>query len=165
VTDHPFVRRILTDIGLVVVGTYTILDLLISPILRPVTRFLLESPPVEWCRHIARRLPAYWALLFLGVPFILAEPAKIYGVYLCGDEKFVAGIATIAAAYLVSLLLVDTIYDAARPQLRSIRWFAILVDWVSGLRQRTLDAIRSTRAWREIKVWAKRLRRRRADGS
>jgi len=44
----------------------------------------------------------------------------VYGLVLIGQGHFVIGAATIVAAYLVSLLLVDTILEGAGPQLRSI---------------------------------------------
>ncbi len=160
-TNRSLTHRIVSVIGFAIVGLYTLLDLIGSPLVRPLARFFVESPPVDWCRRLARRLPAYGALVMLAVPLAIAEPAKVYGLYLIGDDKLVLGIITIVVAYLMSLLLVDTIYDAARPQLRSIVWFAVLVDWVSGLRQRTLAAVYDSRAWRQAKAFFIRMRRRR----
>ncbi len=110
------------------------MDMLGVPAVLLLARRLLETGPVAWIRVGSQRLPAYVALIALVVPFIIAEPAKIYSVVLMGQGHVVWGVATIAVAYLISLVVVDTIFEGARTQLRSIAWFARLLDWASPFR-------------------------------
>ena len=128
-----------------VVSSYTLLDMLGVPAVRPLARVFLKTGPIAWTKRLSQRLPAYGALVMLAVPFIVAEPAKVYGLFLIGKGHLAWGIITIIAAYLVSLLLVDTIYDGARPQLRSIKWFAGLVDWASAIRGSVTSAVLASR--------------------
>ena len=86
----------------------------------------------------------------LAVPYAIAEPAKLYGMFLVGRGHFVLGGAIVASAYLAILLLVETIYQGARSKLRSIAWFAALVDWASAIRDSVSEPIRSSRAYQTI---------------
>ncbi len=156
-------RKILTGAGFAIVGLFTIIDQIAGPAFRPLIRILSQSSPIAWLRRLARRLPARVALVALLVPFAGAEPAKIYGLYLMGEGRFTFGLVTIALAYHVSLLLVDTIYDGARPQLRSIAWFAAVVDWLAALKNQMLDAVRATATYRALADWTLELRARLRD--
>lgn len=142
----------------VVVGAFVVLDMTISPVLRPVTRFIAQSGPIAIVRRLSRKLPSYVALVFLGIPLAVAEPAKIFGLYLIGDGHYISGIATLAVAYLVSLMLVDTIYEGARPQLRSIGWFATLVDSVTSIKVAVLARVRRSRAYEIASAYVRRVR-------
>ena len=119
--------------GSAVVASLTLLDMIGTPAFSPLARRLVKTGPIAWVRDGSRRLPAYAALVALAVPFIVAEPAKVYGLVLFGQGHIVWGVVTIALAYLISLVLVDTILEGAKPQLRSIAWFARLLDWMTGV--------------------------------
>ena len=110
-------RRAATLPGSAVVASFTLPDMLGRPTFSPLARRLVESGPIAWVRTGSRRLPAYAALIALAIPFIVAEPAKVYGLILIGQGHFVCGCVTIALAYLISLVLVDTILEGAKPQL------------------------------------------------
>lgn len=153
-------HRILIGAGFAVVGLYTLIDQVAGPVFRPVVRVLVRSSPIAGLRRASGHLSAGAALVALLVPFVAAEPAKIYGLILIADGHVTTGAVTIALAYLVSLLLVDTIYDGARPQLRSIRWFAAVVDWLSTLKMVILDRVRAMAAYRVVAEWAAELRAR-----
>jgi hypothetical protein len=50
-------------------------------------------------------------------------------------------------AYLVSLVVVERIYHAGRAKLKTIAWFAKLMDWLTGIRDRLLAWVRASRIW------------------
>jgi hypothetical protein len=50
-------------------------------------------------------------------------------------------------AYLVSLVVAERIYNAGRAKLRTITWFAKLMDWLIGNRDRLLAWARTTWIW------------------
>jgi hypothetical protein len=63
------------------------------------------------------------------------------------EGQFATGLVTISMAYLVSLLIVERIYHAGRMKLATIPWFAKLMDWLTGIRDRLLAWARATRVW------------------
>ena len=151
-------RRASSGIASTIVGGFVLLDMAAGPFLRPIGRFISESGPIELIRRLSRRLPAYVALLALIVPLAIAEPAKIFALYLIGEGHYISGLVTLAVAYIVSLLLVDTIYEGARPQLRSIAWFARIVDRVSAIRLTVMSAVRESRPYLAAKKAVLRVR-------
>ena len=92
-------------------------------------------------------LPPYVILFSLAVPIVIAEPAKIYALYLMSQGHFVAGFTTIAMAYLLSLVVAERIYRAGEASLRTIAWFAKLMDWLTGIRDQLLHWVQATRIW------------------
>lgn len=141
--------RLLSGVASAVVGLIVLLDMVIGPVLRPIGRFIDQLGTIEHIRRLSRRLPAYVALVCLAVPLLVAEPAKIFALYLIGEGHYIAGPVTLALAYLVSLVLVDTIYDGARPQLRSIVWFATLVDRIAAIRLAVMSRVRASKPYVE----------------
>ncbi len=158
VSSHSIRSRALSGVAGVVVGAFTLLDMFFGPLVRPVSQWIAASSPVDFVRQWSRRLPAYVALIALMVPLAVAEPAKIFALYLIGEGHYFSGLATLAIAYLVSIVLIDSIYEGARPQLRSIQWFAALVDRVSAIRFAITTAVKESRAWRTAQAVAKKVR-------
>ncbi len=162
---HQPVRRAGRGVGAVVVGGYVVLDAVIGPIFRPLARLLARVPLLVLLDRGIAKLPPWGALVALAVPFAFAEPAKIFGLYLVGEGHWLWGAITIAAAYLVSLVVVDRIYEAGKPQLMTIGWFATLMTWLVSIKERMAVYVRETRAWRVARVekarvvrWFSRLR-------
>lgn len=150
--------RFASGVASAVVGFIVLLDMVVGPILRPIGRFIDQLGPIDAIRRLSRRLPAYVALACLAVPLAVAEPAKIFALYLIGEEHYISGLLTLGAAYLVSLVLVDTIYDGARPQLRSIVWFAALVDRIAEIRLAVMTRVRASKPYIEGRKIVTRVR-------
>lgn len=150
--------RLLSGIASAVVGFIVLLDMVVGPVLRPIGRFIDRLGPIEAIRRLSRRLPAYVALVCLAIPLAVAEPAKIFALYLIGKEHYISGLLTLGAAYLVSLVLIDTIYDGARPQLRSIVWFAALVDRIAAIRLAVMTRVRASKPYIEGRKIVTRVR-------
>lgn len=150
-------HRIVRGGGAGVVGIYLVLDSVIGPVFRPLSQMLVRSPPIVWMERGVAKLPPYGALVALAVPFLIAEPAKIFGLYLIGESHAVAGVIVIAAAYLVSLIVVDRIYEAGHPQLMTIEWFAKLMTWLVDIRDRLKSAITSSAIWQRASALLHRL--------
>ncbi len=140
-------RRFLLFVAKAVVVVYVILDGIVTPIFRPLLRWVARLRFVIRLQDIVAALPPYAILLLLIVPLAIAEPAKIYALVLMGEGHFASGIATMAIAYLVSLVICERIYNAGREKLRTIVWFAKLMDWLTGNRDRLLAWARTTWIW------------------
>ena len=140
-------RRFLLLVAKAVVVVYVILDGIVRPIFRPLLRWVSRLRFVIRLQDIVAALPPYAILVLLAVPLAFAEPAKIYALVLIGEGHFASGLAMMGLAYLVSLVVAERIYNAGRAKLRTIPWFAKLMDWLIGNRDRLLAWARTTWIW------------------
>ena len=146
-TERSYAYRAVSGIASVIAAAIVLIDMVLGPIFRPLTQMISRSSSIGVLRTFSRRLPAYVALFALAVPLAVAEPAKIFALYLIGEEHYISGVVLLCGAYLVSLVLVDTIYEGARPQLRSITWFSSIVDQIARVRFTVMTAIRESRPY------------------
>jgi hypothetical protein len=145
--ENSSLRRLLLLPAKAVVILYVVLDGIVTPVVRPLLAWVARLRFVIRLQDIVAALPPYAILALLSVPFAVAEPAKIYALYLITEGQLVTGLVTISMAYLVSLLVVERIYHAGRMKLATILWFAELMDWLTGIRDRLLAWARATRIW------------------
>jgi hypothetical protein len=140
-------RRLLLLPAKAVVVLYVVLDGIVTPVVQPLLGWAARLRFLIRLQEIVAALPPYAILVSLAIPFAFAGPAKIYALYLMAEGHFASGLVTISMAYLVSLLIVERIYNAARAKLHTIPWFAKLMDWLTGIRDRLLAWARATRIW------------------
>jgi hypothetical protein len=145
--ENSSLRRLLLLPAKAVVILYVVLDGIVTPVIRPLLGWVARLRFVIRLQDLVAALPPYAILALLAVPFAFAEPAKIYALYLMTEGQFATGLVTILMAYLVSLLVVERIYHAGRMKLATIPWFAKLMDWLTGIRDRLLAWARATRVW------------------
>lgn len=79
-------------------------------------------------RPVARLSP-YASLVLILVPLLIVEPLKIAALLIAGKGHWLTGTAVMVAAYAASLLLVERLFRALRPNLMKLRWFARVWDW------------------------------------
>lgn len=145
--ENSNLRRLFLLPANAVVVLYVVLNAIVTPVFRPLVRWVARLRFVIRLQDIVAALPPYAILGLLAVPFAFAEPAKFYALYLMTEGQFAAGLITISMAYLVSLLVVERIYHAGRAKLKTIPWFAKLMDWLTGISDRLLAWARATRIW------------------
>lgn len=140
-------------VAVVVVG-YTVLDELLFPLFRPMIRWLTGLRLFQRIGEWLGRLPPYVALVVLGVPFVIIEPAKVAAIWWAGTGHVVTGTVGLLVAHALSLLVVERIFHAVYHPLMRIEWFAKLLGWLFGIRDRAIDMVKSTAAWRTASIWA-----------
>lgn len=140
-------RRVLLWVAKAIVIVYVILDGIVTPVFRPLLRWVARLRFVIRLQVIVAALPPYAILVLLAVPLAFAEPAKVYALLLMGEGHFVTGLAMMAVAYLVSLVIVERIYNAGERKLKTISWFARLMSWLVDIRDRLFAWARTTRIW------------------
>jgi hypothetical protein len=145
--ENSSLRRWLLLPAKAVVILSVVLDGIVTPVVRPLLGWAARLRFLIRLQDIVAALPPYAILVSLAVPFAFAEPAKIYALYLMAEGHFATGLVTILMAYLVSLLIVERIYHAGRAKLKTIPWFANLMDWLTGISDRLLAWARATRIW------------------
>lgn len=155
----------------VVVLFYSLLDALIFPLVRPVIGWLAGLDLFRAIGAAIGRLPPYAVLALLGLAFVVIEPLKALALWWMALGHALTGLALLGGAHLLSLFVVERIYHAGHAQLMRIGWFARLMGWLVGLRDRALAWVRSTSAWKTGRRLAMSLRlavlelvRKRANG-
>jgi hypothetical protein len=130
-----------------VVVLYVVLDGIVTPVFRPLNRWVARLRLVIRLQDIVAALPPYGILVLLAIPLAFAEPTKAYAMYLMIEGHFATGLVTMLMAYLVSIFIMERIYHAGRAKLKTIPWFAKLMDWLTGIRDRLFAWARATRIW------------------
>jgi hypothetical protein len=126
---------------------YLALDALVAPLFRPLLRWLAKLRLVLRFERLVADLPPYGILALLAIPFGLAELAKVYAVFLIATGLERTGWTIFILAYLVSFIFVERTYSAGKTKLRTIGWFARLMDWLAAFRDGLLEWVRSTQAF------------------
>lgn len=140
-------RRLLLLAAEALIIFYLTLDALVAPVFRPLIRWLAKLRFVIRLEDLVADLPPYGILTLLAIPFALAEPAKVYALFLFATGHEMMGIVIFVLAYFVSFVVVERIYSAGRAKLRTIGWFAKLMDWLFAFRDHLLAWAKSTEAW------------------
>lgn len=91
------------------------------------------------------RLPPWAALLLFAVPFLIVEPMKLVALWILAQGRITAAIVTFAVAQLAAAGVSVFLFDALRPKLMSIGWFAMLWGQVIRLHVWALEQTRPLR--------------------
>ena len=146
--SSDLMKRLVRLIAEIVVGIYLILDGLIAPLFRPLMRYLSSLRVIQRIERGIASLPPYVILVLLGVPFAIAELAKVYAVLLMGTGHLMTGLAIFIGAYVMSILVCERILHAGKPQLLKIGWFAKGYGWIMAYKDKALAWFRETAVWK-----------------
>jgi len=111
-------------LGSVLMLPFALLLLLGGTALRAGARVLRRSAAVSAAERALARLPAWAILPLFLIPEAMSHIGGFYAAYLLAHRHFLS--ATIAVVLIkgVGLLLALWIYQACRPALMTVRWFA-----------------------------------------
>ena len=140
-------RTVLSIPAEIVVGLYVVIDGIVSPLFRPLVRWLSSLQLVKRLELSIGSMPPYVLLGLLVVPFGFAEIAKVYALIIMGEGHFRSGMTMFIMAYVVSILVCERIFHAGKAQLLTIPWFAKLYGWVMMIRDHLLAWFRTTWIW------------------
>jgi hypothetical protein len=96
-----------------------------------------ESKPRSF-RRTVRHLHPYYCLALLAVPAAIVEPLKMTGLIVTGSGHWLLGLALLAAAYALSLSLLNRLFRIVQPRLLALPWFRRSRRMVLRLRRRCL---------------------------
>lgn len=123
------------------------LALLLVPIdwvLREGSRVLRRWPPVRHLEAQLARLPPWAILPLFLIPEAMSHIAGFYAAYLLAHRKLLAATAVVLLVKGTGLLLALWIYQACRPALMTIGWFAWGHGKLEAARRWSLVRIRPT---------------------
>ena len=144
-------------VAVAVIG-YMLLDELLFPLFRPLIAWLAGLRLFQRLGQWLGRIPPYLALVAFAVPFVIIEPVKVAAIWWAGIGHVVTGTIGLLLAHALSLLVVERIFHAAYVPLMRIGWFAKLLGWLFGIRDRAIALVKATSAWRLAAQWARGLR-------
>ncbi len=142
----------------IVVGIWIVVDSILSPIFRPLMRWLSSLRIIHAIENGIAALPAYGILLLLAAPFGAEEVAKIYSFVLMGGGHFVSGVVLYIACHVFAILVCERIYRAGEEKLMTIPWFAKIMTWLIGYKDRLVAWVRSTDLYRRAMDYKNRVR-------
>jgi len=152
------IRAIARACVTVAVLVYTLMDELLFPIFRPLIAWLTRLRLFQRIGEWLGRLPPYAALVALGIPFLIIEPAKVISVWWIAMGHLWSGTVGLFLSYALSLLICERIFHAAYGPLMRIGWFARLLNWMFGLRDGAIAWAKSTAAWQAAARLSRRVR-------
>lgn len=101
-----------------------------APVFTRLMRLLALDRLKAWIARVMEPLPAIVVLVIFLVPLALAEPFKLIALWLIAEGHIITGVVTFALAEIVGLAAVVLLFDACRPKLMTIGWFAACYDWM-----------------------------------
>lgn len=130
-----------------VMAAYYLLTAIVSPIIKPIVRGLVKLRLIQTLRERIDRLGPYPSLLLLAVPVVVIEPLKIGALAILGSGRIVLGTISLIASHGLSLIIIERLFEAVKPKLLTMRWFAVTWGWFADLRDQILAWLHSTWAW------------------
>jgi hypothetical protein len=124
--------------------------------LRPLFRLLGRLAPFTALGAWLQRLNPYVALVIFAIPFIIVEPIKVFSLFWISVGHLLSGTILLVVSYVVSLLIVERLFNATRGQLLSIPWFRWSFERVMRLKAWAFEQLESTWIWQRVRPVANR---------
>jgi hypothetical protein len=132
---------------LIVAVAIVLVDEAFRAVVLPAVRALATLQPVRRAEAYIATLPPYATLALFLIPLAIIEPAKIYGLFLFGQGRWMAGTLTFVAAKVVGLALAERLFAISRDKLLSIGWFAWCYRRLVALKDAVHRWLLATRFW------------------
>ena len=135
------------------IAILVIISEIARPVYRPLVNWFASLPIVKHFSEFVGALPRGVILVLFVVPLSIAEPLKIYALFVIASGHVITGIVIIALAYLMSFLLVERHFHAGREKLLTYGWLKWIMDrveivrnWVTEIKE---SVVATVRGWLE----------------
>ncbi|OJY63916.1 MULTISPECIES: hypothetical protein [unclassified Rhizobium] len=118
-----------------VIAVLVIISEIARPVYRPLVNWFSSLSVVKHFGDFVASLPRAVILVLFVVPLAIAEPLKIYALFVIARGHVISGLVIIAAAYLMSFLLVERLFHAGREKLLTYGWLRWIMDRVETVRR------------------------------
>lgn len=122
-----------TSIALIMV-----VDAMARPVYRPFVEKINQWKLMQSLDALVSRLPRSLVLVLFAVPFVVAEPLKLFALVKIAEGNIVTGALLMAFSYLVTFFFVERIYHAGKDKLLTYRWLAWSMQQVAWVRDSVL---------------------------
>ena len=140
-------RRALRAPVVIVAVVIVLIDDAFRAVFLPAVRGLASLEPVRRVEALVAKLPPYATLALFLIPLAVIEPLKLYGLFLFGQGRWLAGSVTFAVAKVVGLGLAERLFAISRDKLLSIGWFAWCYGKLVGLKDAIHAWLLATSFW------------------
>lgn len=124
------------------------------PVYRPLVNWFASLSIVEHFGELVGSLPRAVILVLFIVPLAIAEPLKIYALFVIARGHVIPGLVIVALAYLMSFFLVERLFHAGREKLLTYGWLRWIMDrvlavrnWVSEMKESVIATVRGWLAY------------------
>ena len=155
---RTLIGRILQIPLTILILLYFLFDDLVLSWLRPLFAWLGGLQLFVRMSTWMRSLGPYASLGLFLVPVVALEPFKIGGLVLIGVGRVKSGTIMLAAAHILSLLIVERIFHVTSPKLLTIPWFAWGYRLLMAMKDWAYARVRSSRVWQAMVALYGRLR-------
>jgi hypothetical protein len=142
------VKRIGNVIVFTIAILYFLLDAVFATVAVPLSRWIGAHWAFARIHRWVLSLRPYPTLLLFVVPLVILEPAKPAAAYLVGTGHALLGLALLASAEILKIVLIERLFSVSRDKLLSIPafawgyrrysaardWFAALEMWQLAMR-------------------------------
>ena len=132
-----------------VIAVLVIASEVARPVYRPLVNWFSSLSIVVHFGEFVGSLPRAVILVLFVVPLAIAEPLKIYALFVIARGHVISGLVIIALAYLMSFLLVERLFHAGREKLLTYGWLKWIMDrvetvrgWVIEIKENVVAAVR-----------------------
>lgn len=109
---------------------------------------LAKLPFFGWFERKIRALPPYAALGTFFVPALMLVPVKLAALYFIAHGQAWLGLAVIVAAKVAGTAILAHLFALTQPTLMRLAWFARWYPRWKAWKDRVMEEVRSTPAWR-----------------
>ena len=124
------------------------------PVYRPLVNWFASLSIVEHFGELVGSLPRAVILVLFIVPLAIAEPLKIYALFVIARGHVIPGLVIVALAYLMSFFSVERLFHAGREKLLTYGWLRWIMDrvlavrnWVSEMKESVIATVRGWLAY------------------
>ena len=132
-----------------IIAVLVIISEIARPLYRPFVNWFSALSIVVHFGEFVGSLPRSVILVLFVVPLAIAEPLKIYALFVIARGHVISGLVIIALAYLMSFLLVERLFHAGREKLLTYGWLKWIMDrvetvrgWVTEIKENVVAAVR-----------------------
>ena len=137
-----------------VIAILVIISEIARPLYRPFVNWFSALSIVVHFGEFVGSLPRAAILVLFIVPLAIAEPLKIYALFVIARGHVIPGLVIVALAYLMSFFLVERLFHAGREKLLTYGWLRWIMDrvlavrnWVSEMKESVIATVRGWLAY------------------
>jgi hypothetical protein len=112
---------------------------------------LEKLPLFAWLEQRIRRLPPYAALAAFFAPALLLVPVKLLALWAIGSGHGMLGLGVLITAKIAGTAIVARLFALTQPTLMQLAWFARWYPRWKAFKDRIMDQVRASPAWRAVR--------------
>jgi hypothetical protein len=122
--------------------------------------WIARLPILAWLERRIAALPPWAALVTFVLPALALLPVKLLAIWLFSQGHALMGLLLLIGAKLVGTAVVARLFHLTLPALMQLRWFAHWYPRWKSWKDKLLEQVRASHAWRAARAVKALVRRR-----